>query len=39
VSESPSRIAKLDLQYPEVSEKNRAALEEAKQQLLAEGDD
>ena len=34
-----SRIAKLDLQYPEVSEKNHAALEEAKKQLLAEGDE
>jgi PPK2 family polyphosphate:nucleotide phosphotransferase len=33
-----SRIAKLGLKYPEVSDKQRAALVEAKQQLLAEGD-
>jgi PPK2 family polyphosphate:nucleotide phosphotransferase len=31
-----SNIAELDLKYPEVSEKTRAELEEAKQQLLAE---
>jgi PPK2 family polyphosphate:nucleotide phosphotransferase len=31
-----SRIAKLNLKYPELSEKERAALEEAKKQLLAE---
>jgi PPK2 family polyphosphate:nucleotide phosphotransferase len=31
-----SRIAKLDLKYPTVSEKQRAALEEARKQLLAE---
>jgi PPK2 family polyphosphate:nucleotide phosphotransferase len=31
-----TRIAKLDLKYPTVSEKDRAALEEAKKQLLAE---
>ncbi len=31
-----SRIAKLDLQYPEVPEKERAALEEAKRELEAE---
>lgn len=34
-----SRIAKLDLKYPTVSDKNRAALDESKKQLLAEGDD
>jgi PPK2 family polyphosphate:nucleotide phosphotransferase len=33
------RIAQLDLKYPEVSEQNRGALEEARKQLLAEGDD
>ncbi len=31
-----SRIAKLDLKYPKVSEKERAALDEAKKQLMAE---
>jgi polyphosphate kinase 2 (PPK2 family) len=31
-----SRIAKLNLKYPELGEKERAALEEAKKQLLAE---
>jgi PPK2 family polyphosphate:nucleotide phosphotransferase len=33
-----SRIAKLDLKYPTVSEKERAALDEARKQLLAETD-
>jgi PPK2 family polyphosphate:nucleotide phosphotransferase len=32
-----SRIAKLDLQYPEVPEKERAALDEAKRELEGEG--
>jgi PPK2 family polyphosphate:nucleotide phosphotransferase len=34
-----SRIAKLELKYPEVNEKDLAALAEAQKQLLADGDD